>query len=292
MISILVTSQSKLKVDTVASIFPLDKYSITTVDCTACNLPAQPVDCAEYCAKQRLNYAKDMHSRQFDYIISIENGICNNKEECHVLIEHKGLLVHSAGKISLAIPKSALEELCTYPKNNYNSKINGYDITIGDILHKHDQNINPKDWITTIYRVNRSDQIKSSIELAMAILNKNLQSVRELISKYKTYTDYPKAGVVFQDFFSIIREASDIQLLMKLLVDKYRFDQVDYIAGPESRGFFGFGLSVMGKYGFIPVRKQGKLPGNVETINYTTEYSSDTLEIQTDIPIGSKVVNI
>ncbi|MDJ0552729.1 MAG: adenine phosphoribosyltransferase, partial [Microcystis sp. M49629_WE12] len=57
----------------------------------------------------------------------------------------------------------------------------------------------------------------------------------------------------------------------------------DYIVGMESRGFlFGVPLAYQLEAGFIPVRKPGKLPAAVHSIEYDLEYGSDSLEIHQD----------
>jgi adenine phosphoribosyltransferase len=45
--------------------------------------------------------------------------------------------------------------------------------------------------------------------------------------------------------------------------------------------------------GFVPIRKKGKLPGEKETVTYTTEYSTDTIEVHRDaIAKGDRVLLI
>ena len=57
----------------------------------------------------------------------------------------------------------------------------------------------------------------------------------------------------------------------------------DLIVGIESRGFIvGMALATHKRIGFVPVRKPGKLPGNVVGVDYTLEYGHDRLEIQSD----------
>jgi len=54
----------------------------------------------------------------------------------------------------------------------------------------------------------------------------------------------------------------------------------DYIVGIESRGFIiGTALAARQRMGFIPIRKKGKLPGDVVGVNYSLEYGEDRLEI-------------
>ncbi len=53
------------------------------------------------------------------------------------------------------------------------------------------------------------------------------------------------------------------------------------LVGIESRGFIvASSLAIKMGIGFVPIRKKGKLPGQVISINYDLEYGSDTLEIQ------------
>ena len=62
-------------------------------------------------------------------------------------------------------------------------------------------------------------------------------------------------------------------------------DQVkpERIVGIESRGFiFGAPLATDRGLGFVPVRKPGKLPGEVVGLDYALEYGTERLEIQAD----------
>lgn len=67
---------------------------------------------------------------------------------------------------------------------------------------------------------------------------------------------------------------------------------IDVLVGLESRGFlFGTTLAVRLGAGFVPVRKKGKLPGEVETATYKKEYGEDVFEAQKgSIKPGQKVV--
>lgn len=58
---------------------------------------------------------------------------------------------------------------------------------------------------------------------------------------------------------------------------------VDVVIGLESRGFLlGPLVALRLNKPFVPIRKKGKLPGNVMQMSYNLEYSSDTFEIQED----------
>ena len=67
---------------------------------------------------------------------------------------------------------------------------------------------------------------------------------------------------------------------------------MDAIVAIESRGFlFGAPLACrMGKP-FIPVRKQGKLPGETISVEYSLEYGSNVMEMHLgDVGAGDKVL--
>ena len=66
----------------------------------------------------------------------------------------------------------------------------------------------------------------------------------------------------------------------------------DLIVGIESRGFIvGTALATDRNLGFVPVRKPGKLPGDILGIDYALEYGTDRLEIHSDaLQGGAKVL--
>jgi adenine phosphoribosyltransferase len=55
------------------------------------------------------------------------------------------------------------------------------------------------------------------------------------------------------------------------------------VCGIEARGFiFGAALAQKLHAGFVPLRKPGKLPPPVATVDYQLEYGSDQLQVQRD----------
>ena len=103
--------------------------------------------------------------------------------------------------------------------------------------------------------------------------------------------DFPKPGILFRDINPLLRspEAMD-----DVLAQLGRFSdrvQPDLIVGIESRGFIiGMPLALRQRLGFVPVRKPGKLPGEVIGLDYALEYASDRLEIQADSCTNGKRV--
>ena len=68
---------------------------------------------------------------------------------------------------------------------------------------------------------------------------------------------------------------------MNILHNRVKHLKVDRVLGIESRGFlFGPVLANMMGLSFVPIRKKGKLPGEVNSIEYQLEYGSDTLQVQ------------
>ena len=104
--------------------------------------------------------------------------------------------------------------------------------------------------------------------------------------------DYPKPGILFYDLTTLFQDRSGFRALMQQMVDRYRSEKVDVVAGIEARGFviapvLAFELGA----GFVPVRKPGKLPWKTAQIRYQLEYGSDGLEIHEDaIRPGQRVL--
>lgn len=113
----------------------------------------------------------------------------------------------------------------------------------------------------------------------------------------RQYPDFPSPGILFEDILPIF---SDSQLHLDLVraleiqvLNIYGEDnKPDVVVGLEARGFlFGPSLALRLGAGFVPVRKQGKLPGATETATYKKEYGEDHFQIQKDaIKAGQKVI--
>ena len=105
------------------------------------------------------------------------------------------------------------------------------------------------------------------------------------------YPDFPKDGILFRDMSPILRSPAAMTSMLNQLGDFSDRLTPDYIVGIESRGFIiGTALATRQRMGFIPIRKKGKLPGDVVGVNYSLEYGEDRLEIQSDILKGEKVL--
>jgi adenine phosphoribosyltransferase len=95
--------------------------------------------------------------------------------------------------------------------------------------------------------------------------------------------DFPKKGVLFRDITTLIKDGDAFNSVIEAMAGRYASKKVDVIVSTESRGFiFGAGLAYRLKAGFVPVRKEGKLPHSTFKSSYEKEYGSDALEIHTD----------
>lgn len=116
----------------------------------------------------------------------------------------------------------------------------------------------------------------------------------DLKSKIRVIEDYPKEGISFKDITTLLKDRKAFKETLDQLADELRDYEFDYIAGIESRGLiFGAPLADRLDKGFIPIRKPGKLPGEIEKISYELEYGSGELEMHKDaVSSGDRVVII
>lgn len=300
---ILLTSQSDLKVSALKKFLDTKniQYELTTVNCDGCQLPPQPFIDEEhdgfYFPKERMNWVSKTHNlNDYDYVVAIESGICYSGNMLgrdfwldinFVLILHKGTLNKGVDN-GYEIPKKYFDKLTVGKLIIYNDKIQGYPVTIGELIHLDDPSINPKNWIGV-----RPEKIIEALNNCWQNIDKNEQIKKELMSAYVAYDDFPKPGVKFEDVFPLFDDYETSHKLIEFIAQRYKYDEIDYIVGLESRGFIlGVPLQQTLKTKFKPIRKAGKLPGKVIKVSYGTEYSKDTCEIQTNIPKGSRVLLI
>ncbi len=104
-----------------------------------------------------------------------------------------------------------------------------------------------------------------------------------LLSKIRDIPGFPKPGIVFKDITTLLKDAKAFTFLMEHLQARYEEMDIDFIAGIDSRGFiFGAALADRLKKGFVPIRKQGKLPYTTIGEKYALEYGFDEIEIHID----------
>lgn len=102
-------------------------------------------------------------------------------------------------------------------------------------------------------------------------------------SLIRTVPHYPKHGVQFRDITTLLKDPLGLKVTVDELYKRYADLKIDKVVGVESRGFLiGAPLAYKLGVGFVPVRKQGKLPAETVGHDYELEYGSDRVEIHTD----------
>ncbi|HBI91231.1 MAG TPA: adenine phosphoribosyltransferase, partial [Terrisporobacter glycolicus] len=113
----------------------------------------------------------------------------------------------------------------------------------------------------------------------------------DLKQTVRVIEDFPKEGISFKDITTLLQDGKALKFAIDEIIADLKDKDVDLIVGPEARGFLmgtpvAYGMGV----GFIPVRKPGKLPWEIESYEYDLEYGSNKLEIHKDaIKPGQKV---
>lgn len=102
---------------------------------------------------------------------------------------------------------------------------------------------------------------------------------------------FPKKGISFKDITTLLQDKDSFKYVVDKMAEYLKDKNIDLVVGPEARGFlFGAPIAYAISAGFIPVRKQGKLPYDTLSIEYELEYGSDILEIHKDaIKKGDRV---
>jgi len=114
----------------------------------------------------------------------------------------------------------------------------------------------------------------------------------ELKKSIREVPDFPKPGILFYDVSTLFRNREAFAAVVSRLIERFRGDRIDAIAGIEARGFvlagamaYALGTAV------IMVRKPGKLPWRTASERYTLEYGEAVLEIHQDaVEPGQRIV--
>lgn len=113
-----------------------------------------------------------------------------------------------------------------------------------------------------------------------------------LTAHVRDIPDYPQPGVVFKDITPLLADAEAFAFVIDNLASPFEDLGIDKVLGVEARGFVLAGaLARRFEAGFVPVRKAGKLPWEIEREEYALEYGTDLLEIHRDaIKPGEQVL--
>jgi adenine phosphoribosyltransferase len=128
--------------------------------------------------------------------------------------------------------------------------------------------------------------------------NSNSNSIENtILTSLRDVPDFPKKGIIFKDITPILSNPIIFDQTLTALAELLKPLNLTHIAGIEARGFiFGAPLARELKLPFVPIRKPGKLPWKKQSISYTLEYGSATIEIHEDAlgdnPENSRVAMI
>lgn len=113
-----------------------------------------------------------------------------------------------------------------------------------------------------------------------------------LKSRIRHVPDFPKAGILFYDVTTLLRDPEGFRLAVETMALPHQGAGIDLVVGIESRGFIlGAAVADRIRAGFVPVRKLGKLPAATVRATYDLEYGSDSLEMHRDaIHAGQRVL--
>ncbi|TEY00924.1 adenine phosphoribosyltransferase [Campylobacter sp. US33a] len=104
-----------------------------------------------------------------------------------------------------------------------------------------------------------------------------------LLDSIRIVPNFPKEGIIFRDITTLLSNKKALEFLLSHLAERYKYMNLDFITGIESRGFiFASMLCAKLSIPFVPIRKPGKLPYKTFTCHYTLEYGSDSIEIHQD----------
>lgn len=106
--------------------------------------------------------------------------------------------------------------------------------------------------------------------------------------------DYPKKGIQFRDVTTLFQDPRGFRMAIDMLLHPFAGQPIDKVIGLEARGFIlGGAIAHQLSVGFIPIRKQGKLPGPTLQEDYTLEYGEATMEMHVDaLQEGERVLVI
>ena len=120
-------------------------------------------------------------------------------------------------------------------------------------------------------------------ELALEVGIEKFIEKEELKKLVRSVKDFPEKGVTFRDITTALKDKRGLEIIIKDFTDRYKNKGIDYVVGADARGFiFGAAIAYNIGAGFVPARKPGKLPAEVESVEYSLEYGKNSIEIHKD----------
>jgi adenine phosphoribosyltransferase len=123
--------------------------------------------------------------------------------------------------------------------------------------------------------------------------NMNEEKVAEVKRAIRDVPDFPKPGILFKDITTALKKPELFHYIVDYFYEQYKNMGITKVACIESRGFIiGGALAYRLHAGFVPIRKPGKLPAHVYSVEYELEYGFDSLEVHTDAFTSDDIVLI
>ena len=116
--------------------------------------------------------------------------------------------------------------------------------------------------------------------------------MKQLKDYVREIPNFPQPGVIFRDLTTVLEDADGFRLAIDQLQNMIKDLEYDAIAAAESRGFIlAAPLAYNNHKPLIVIRKKGKLPGEVASMDYDLEYGTATLEVHKDsIKPGQRIL--
>jgi len=108
----------------------------------------------------------------------------------------------------------------------------------------------------------------------------------------RTIPNFPHDGIMFRDVTTLFSDPRGFRMAIDQMLHPYAGTRIDKVVGLEARGFIlGGAIAHQLSLGFVPIRKQGKLPGKVISQDYQLEYGDAVVELHDDaIEAGEKIL--
>ncbi len=139
----------------------------------------------------------------------------------------------------------------------------------------------------------RKTRSRSKVTLSR-LMHPTAPTTAEIQDGIRNVPDFPQPGIQFKDITPVLADPRLFAGSIDLLAGDFQPGQVDAVVGIDARGFiFAAGVALKLEAGFVPVRKQGKLPYQTFEQSYALEYGENTIAIHVDaFKPGSRVLLI
>ena len=105
----------------------------------------------------------------------------------------------------------------------------------------------------------------------------------DLAKMIRDVPDFPVEGILFKDITTLIRDPVALAEAVDRMAEPFADQRIDVVVAVEARGFiFGAPMAYKLGAGFVPVRKEGKLPADTIRAAYSLEYGTNVLEMHKD----------